>query len=265
MGWQILHLKAIQDDGSALWPDYFPLEKLQALRRQMGSPIFTCMYLGNPQALSGQIFDVGWFRTATLSIAPRGKRPYPISTKEEEERVLWIHQEGRDAPLCRDDVLIYQFWDLAISEKETADYTCCCTLALNPTDMSVTILEFFREHLSFQKTQEAMATLALKWTPHAIGIESNAYQAAAVQQARNQLLFAITEVKSDRDKVTRARLPAALAESGKMWIVKGPWLEAFYDEAALFPEAPHDDTVDALSGACILAQKYVPSGFFLFG
>lgn len=262
--WNILHLKAINDEGQALWPERFPLDKLQAIRRQ-DIPIFNCMYQGDPTALTSQLFKQHWFRFAHLALAPR------VNDDDQEiiphEPVPWLIYDDESAtPIMLERCLIYQGYDLAISEKETADYTCGVTLALDPRPgrLVLVVLDVARDHLSFQKTQEMIARLAIRWKPNSIGIENHAYQAAAVQQARANLLFAIAEVKADRDKVTRARLPSSLAEDGKLYIVRGSWTDDFLEELVGFPGGKHDDQVDALSIATYLARQYVPSGFLLW-
>jgi predicted phage terminase large subunit-like protein len=261
--WKILYLPAEDPDtGEALWPEYFSSDRLKAIKTQMGSPLYKCMYLGDPAGLSGEIFNTGWFRLATLKIAQRGPNTDKL---DPEEMIQWLIFDGQEEkPLALENFLLYQFWDLAISEKQTADYTVGVTLALYPQDMSMVILDVVRGHWSFSATQVQMALAAERWRPLAIGIESVAYQAAAVQEARNHLLFPIVDVKTDRDKVTRARLPAALAEGGKMSIVRGLWTDDFFDEIAQFPNGQKDDQVDGLSGVTALAQTYVPSSFFLF-
>lgn len=260
MSWSILYLAALDADGQSIWPEYFPTEMLEAKRREMGGPIFKAMYMGDPSALNGDIFKAHWFSLGKLRIAPRKLD----DGTETQEMTTYIVPDGEE-PIALDHCLVYQGWDLAISEKQTADYTACVTVALHPPTMRLFILDVFRDHLSFQKTQNMMAVLAKRWSPHAIGIESQAYQAAAVQQAREHLLFPIKEARADRDKVTRSRLPAALAEDGRITIVRGPWMDDFLDELVSFPTGQHDDMVDALSIASFLAQKYVPSSLFLFG
>ena len=262
--WNILHLQAIDENGKALWPERFPLERLQAIRRQ-DIPIFNCMYQGDPTALTSQLFKQHWFNYAHLALAPRVNDNDQVLIPQ--EMVPWLFFDDNSAdPIMLERCLIYQGYDLAISEKETADYTCCCTLALDPRPgrLALIVLDVARDHLSFQKTQAMMTRLAIRWQPNGIGIENVAYQAAAVQQAKQHLLFSVSEVRADRDKVTRARLPSSLAEDGKLYIVRGPWTDDFLDELVSFPGGKHDDQVDALSIATYLARQYVPSGFLLW-
>jgi len=61
--------------------------------------------------------------------------------------------------------------------------------------------------------------------------------------------FSARGVQADRDKVTRARIPSAQAERGRIKLLRGRWNDAFLDELEEFPEGAHDDQVDAFSGA----------------
>jgi len=48
---------------------------------------------------------------------------------------------------------------------------------------------------------------------------------------------------------------AARAEAGKVALVAGQWVKEFIDEVVAFPSAPHDDYVDAASGAIAMISR----------
>ncbi len=52
------------------------------------------------------------------------------------------------------------------------------------------------------------------------------------------------------DKITRSRPLASMAEVGRVHVVDGTFTRDFLDELCAFPDAKHDDQVDAASGAC---------------
>jgi len=56
----------------------------------------------------------------------------------------------------------------------------------------------------------------------------------------------IEEVRPKGDKTVRAAILEAFFESGKVKFVRGHWLDALVDQLSAFPNAPHDDMVDAL-------------------
>lgn len=248
--WSLLYLPAENTEtGELLWPEKFSRANLDTMKRQMGTALYSCMFLGKPEGLAGEVFRSYWFRFATLKLSSGG--------------FSLVLDDGSEIP--QDRLIVYQGYDLAISAKETADYTVCCTLALDVVTMNLYVLDITKGHWSFAQTQEQMARLAAFWKPNIVGIENQAYQAAAVQEARRNLTFAVQEIRADRDKVTRSRLPASLAEAGKLYLVKGLWTDVFLNEVAAFPNGAHDDQVDALGIACTLARNYTPSGFFLWG
>jgi predicted phage terminase large subunit-like protein len=257
--WSILYLPAILDNGAPLWPEKYDQKKLDAMRAQMGSALFNCMFMGQPEGLAGEVFRASWFKLAALRVNPDlAVEVFTDSVKDGERQTTLV-------TLRVSDLLIYQGYDLAISAKEKADYTVCVTLGLDTATMNLYVLDVYRGHWTFAQTQQVMARQADFWKPHVIGIESTAYQAAAVQEARNHLPYPIVEVRADRDKVTRSRLTAAYAEQGSLYVCKASWTDQFIAELSTFPNGAHDDMVDALSICCNLARLYTPSGFLLWG
>ena len=67
----------------------------------------------------------------------------------------------------------------------------------------------------------------------------------------SQLLsgFACMGVRPTGDKLQRANPVAAQALAGNVDLVRGPWNGDFLGEIHGFPDLPHDDQVDGLSGA----------------
>jgi predicted phage terminase large subunit-like protein len=52
-----------------------------------------------------------------------------------------------------------------------------------------------------------------------------------------------------KDKVTRAKPVSSQAEQGNIKVLRAPWNRDFFSELENFPDGPHDDQVDVLSGA----------------
>ena len=82
------------------------------------------------------------------------------------------------------------------------------------------------------------------------GIEAALHGKAFVQDLRRDVRvghIAFRSVNVDGDKLTRALAWLNLAEEGKVILVRGPWIDNFVDEVCRFPNAKHDDQVDAVS------------------
>lgn len=61
--------------------------------------------------------------------------------------------------------------------------------------------------------------------------------------------YSIKAVKVTRDKETRAKPASSQVGAGNVYLVRGPWNEAFLLELENFPKGKHDDQVDAFADA----------------
>ena len=61
--------------------------------------------------------------------------------------------------------------------------------------------------------------------------------------------YRISAERETGKKETRAEPFAAQCEAGNVYLLRGPWNEAFIDELCEFPNGRADDQVDAASGA----------------
>jgi predicted phage terminase large subunit-like protein len=222
--WEVLHLPALDEAGKALWPERFPVPELERIRASIGSWEFESLYQGRPRPLEGAIFRREWFRIV--------ERP--------PEGLRWV-----------------RFWDLAVSIKETADYTAGARVALGE-DGVLYIADVVRGRWEWPQARRVITQTALADGSGEMGLEKVAFQLAAVQELRLvQALvnFSIREVEPDKDKLTRALPWAARGEAGKVALVVGPWIGAFLAEVCDFPFGEHDDQVDAVSGAVQMLSR----------
>jgi predicted phage terminase large subunit-like protein len=257
-GWVALDLvkSVFMPDGTPIWPEMWDLPALAAKKQEMDAQDLLAWpqeFLNEPRPSETQMFYPDrWPRY--------GKAPWGLT--------------------------ILQFWDLAISEKTTADFTVGFTIGVDERTNEIYLLEVRRGHWDFNRTLAEMADMGKFWsrpdasgTLAAIGIEAVAYQAAAVQEALRRTMLPFVPVVPDKDKVTRARLLEARAAAGKVLrpieMRAGPdgveheydpqwWLE-FAAEALYFPAGAHDDQIDSLSGAVRLAGWQADSIAWQYG
>jgi predicted phage terminase large subunit-like protein len=62
--------------------------------------------------------------------------------------------------------------------------------------------------------------------------------------------------KPEGDKIMRANPWFAEARDGRFWMVRGSWNESLCMQLNGFPEAPHDDRVDSVSGARLIIAPF---------
>jgi predicted phage terminase large subunit-like protein len=137
--------------------------------------------------------------------------------------------------------------DLAISEKETADYTAGAVIGRD-SDGNIHVLDIQRIRGSFSEQINFIEHLASKWKPAIVGIEDVAYQRALIQQLAAQTSLNVRGIKPISDKVSRFAPLEGRYEMGQVTHVRG--LDpVFESELLAFPVADHDDMVDALAYA----------------
>lgn len=135
--------------------------------------------------------------------------------------------------------------DLAISEKDTADYTAACVLGRDGSG-NLHVLDIARTRASFSQQIDFIKQLAAKWQPSVVGIEDVQYQRAMVQQISAQTSLNVRGIRPDRDKVSRFAPLEGRYELGQVFHVRG-LDQAFESELLSFPMGAHDDFVDSMS------------------
>jgi predicted phage terminase large subunit-like protein len=230
-GWVTTELPAISANGESYWPSQWPMERLKDTRRELGSAIFRAMYQGDPTGLAGQVFQANWFNRIDGNL-----------------------------PHFRQVVM---FWDLAISTKETSDYTVGLTCGITENN-ELYILNVRRGHWTFHEqiqrvTAACSECRALYGRLDAVGVEAVQYQLAAVQELIRTTREPILPVRPDKDKVARAQGVAVRAEAGAVFVDHhAAWFGDFIDELVDFPNGAHDDQVDGLSGCWALLTRHRP-------
>jgi predicted phage terminase large subunit-like protein len=227
--WKRLKLPALAEDadplgrpiGAALWPARYPIETLRTIEQTLGPYSFAALYQQRPTPGEGGLFKLNYFEPARTDTPPT------------------IHQ-------------IVRYWDLAMSEKTSADYTVGLKLGMD-TDQHRYVMDVQRRQIDWGDLTEWMAQVMMADGPDvAQGIEAKGYQSRAIQMLNADPRlhgYSIFGYEADKDKFTRALPAAAKAAAGMMHVLDRHWTPAFLDEVCAFPNAAHDDTVDALSGA----------------
>ncbi len=165
----------------------------------------------------------------------------------------WFEAVGA-APVTNN---VVRYWDQAGSENK-GDWTVGLRLSRTPNGIFF-VEEVVRGQWSSAKVEQVILQTAKRDGAHMrICLEQDPGQAGKAQAnylIRQLAGFNVSASPVTKDKQTRAKPAASQAEAGNVKIVRGRWNEAFLNELENFPEARHDDQVDAFSGALnMLAQ-----------
>jgi predicted phage terminase large subunit-like protein len=234
--WTVLHLKAINEKGEALWPEKFPLEYLEKVRAGQiddpeqpgkGSRAFASLYQGEPSIAEGNILHRGWWKFY------------------------------RQAPARFDRVI--QSWDCTFKDTLGTDFVVGQVWGQLGADKY--LLDQIRDRMDFTSTVNAILTLSAKWPQsRAKLIEDKANGPAVIATLKRKVSGLIPiEPEEIGNKVARAWGVSPDIEAGNVWLPEGlPWVHDFVEECASFPNGAFDDQVDAMSQALNYLSEEAP-------
>lgn len=218
-----------RETGAALWSTRYPLSVLEDIKSTLGAYSWSALYDQNPIPSEGGLFKRANFKL--IDSAPRN-----------------LKKQKR-------------FWDLALSEKTSADYTVGVLMG-ETTDGDTVVLDVRRFQVEWDDVVGRIAAVAVQDGEKVdVGVETAFFQTRAVQKLlkRPELHnHNIKGYKPDTDKFTRALPFAARVGAGMVFVVRGAWMEDYLAELCAFPLGANDDQVDASSGAYLMLDSRPP-------
>jgi len=140
-------------------------------------------------------------------------------------------------------------YDLGISKNAGSDYTASLRVAFDKNG-DVYIDGGYRDRIEYPEQRRYILGRidAERDTEHGVELSANGH--AVIQDLRREKRAqgrALRGIKTEGDKITNALTWIALAEEGRIHLVRAAWNDEFIDEAAAFPSGTHDDQIDAVS------------------
>jgi len=209
--WQNSVLSAIQEDGSVLWPEYWPLSKLEERRNEIGTIIFNCQYQNDPTGMEGDLLKAEW-------LIPYEQEPPAHITK-------------------------YAGVDPALGE---GDYQAIATLGYDRITNQGYLLDVWADKMPFP---QFLRKLKQQHTLHdyaKIYVESNAFQKVLTFLPEIRELPTVPTATM-KDKESRFIAMSSHFESKRVLI--NPLMlnrSEFWTEWVQFPRGVHDDALDAV-------------------
>jgi predicted phage terminase large subunit-like protein len=162
-------------------------------------------------------------------------------------------------PVSEAPEIVYRvrYWDLAMSDKATADFTVGVMIGQG-VDGHYYILDVVRFRADWGIVPEKMAEVMLADGPTVSqGVEKAGYMTRAVGDLNADPRlhgYSVMGYAVDKQKHVRALPVQGKLSSGRLHLVRGHWNDAFINEFVSFrPKgAVHDDQVDATSGAWVM-------------
>ena len=230
--WEVIEFPAILPSGNPLWPQFWSLKELQALKDELPNQKWMAQYMQNPTSEQSAIVKREWWQ-------------------------IW---EEDSPPHCE---FVLQSWDTAFEKNNRADYSACTTWGVfyQPDDAGISqatiiLLNAFRDRLEFPSLKKKAIEEFKEWDPDSIIIEKKATGAPLIYEMRS-MGIPVQEFTPGKgnDKISRLNAVADLFASGRVWVPNTQWAEEVVDEVASFPGGEHDDYVDSVSLAMMRFRR----------
>lgn len=227
--WEVIEFPAIMPSGKALWPEFWPLPELTALKNELPITKWNAQYMQDPTASEGSLIKREWWK-------------------------VW---DETNPPKC--DAIISS-WDTAFTKTERADYTACTTWGVWQREdensgkkvASLILLDAWRAKLSFPELKKRALEHYQEWEPDSMVVEGRAAGKPLIYELR-AMGVPVQEFNPVRgnDKISRVNAVADIFASGNVWAPDERWAEEVREECASFPAGAHDDFVDTVSQALL--------------
>jgi predicted phage terminase large subunit-like protein len=242
--WHYENIEAIVEDeimamtlgiepGTALWPERFPLELLEK-RRRRAPKVFSSLYQGRPTPDDGDFFTRDMIQFYTPDQLPPRLRIYAAS-------------------------------DHAVTEKQENDETVCIVAGVDE-HANIFILDCWHGRRKSDVVVERMIDLMDKWRPlfwwAASDHISKAIGPFLKKRMKERGVYTmISESSEVGDKQQKAQSIQGRMSMGKVYLPKhAPWASHLIRQLLRFPQATHDDFVDAMAHLGRGINKMVNAG-----
>jgi len=223
--WVVINLPAIaeEDDplgrelGEPLWPERFPLEELNKLRRAAGSYYWAALYQQRPSPEGGGMLRRNWWKF------------YRVAPRFEE---------------------MIQTWDCAFKDEGDTSYVVGQVWGRVGADKY--LVDQVRDKMDLPATMRAIYSLSNRWPNTRAKLIEDKANGTAVIQMLNRKIPGLIPIEPAGGKIVRARAVSPEIESGNVYLPDpeiAPWVHDFIEECAAFPSGRHNDQVDAMTQA----------------
>lgn len=219
-GWVVVYKGAVDRTGNLFFPERLSHEKLEELRRTLGSYIYANQYQNKILPDEKAPFKKGWIKY--FDVLPKNGQSFV-------------------------------FIDPALSEQHEADYTALVSVYAT-TDKQLYVTHAKRYRINPTKIVDLIFNAHESIRPRHIGVEDVAFQRALLymldtEMKRRGVVLPVSGIKPSNQKTKEMRIMALVPyfEWGRIYLRRG--LLDLEDELAQFPRARHDDLLDALASA----------------
>ena len=236
--WEVIEFPALMPSEKPLWPEFWPVEELMALKAELPNSKWMAQYQQQPTSDSAAVIKREW----------------------------WKPWEKDEPPECE---FIVQSWDTAFEANNRADYSACTTWGIffnKATEVyNIILLNACKDRLEFPQLKARVMEQYDEYAPDSLIVEKKDSGAPLIYELRAMgvPVQEYTPVRgaanNPNNKMARLNSVSDIFASGLVWIPERAWAEELVDEVASFPAGDHDDYVDST----IMALMRFRQGGFL--
>jgi predicted phage terminase large subunit-like protein len=227
--WELVEFPAILNTGTdkekPLWPEFWPLEELNAKRVGMDPRYWQAQYMQNPTAEEGALIKREWWQ-------------------------IW---EKDDPPPCE---FVIMSLDAAQEANNRSDYNALTTWGVffneETNNYNIILLNSIKKRLEFPELKKLVFEEYKDWEPDAFIVEKKSNGAALYQELR-RMGVPVSEFTPGKgqDKISRVNAVSDLFSSGIVWAPDKRWAKDVIEECNDFPAGANDDLVDSTTQALL--------------
>ena len=227
--WELVEFPAILNTGTEnekpLWPEFWPLEELNAKRVGMDPRYWQAQYMQNPTAEEGALIKREWWQ-------------------------IW---EKDSPPSCE---FVIMSLDAAQEANNRADYNALTTWGVffneETNNYNIILLNSIKKRLEFPELKKLVFEEYKDWEPDAFIVEKKSNGAALYQELR-RMGVPVSEFTPGKgqDKISRVNAVSDLFSSGIVWAPDKRWAKDVIEECNDFPAGANDDLVDSTTQALL--------------
>ena len=231
-GWEVIEFPAILPSGKPLWPSFWSLAELEALREELPNGKWQAQYQQNPVGNESAIIKRDW----------------------------WQWWEEDNPPECE---YILQAWDTAFEKNNRADYSAGTTWGVfthhKDNQKYLILLNTYKKRVEFPDLKRDVLREYNEYEPDTLIVEKKASGAPLIYDLR-AMGIPVSEYTPSKgqDKFARLNSVSDIIASGKVWVPRTRWAEELVDEIASFPSGEHDDLVDSTT---LALMRFRQGGF----
>ena len=223
--WEIVEFPAILPSGASLWPEFWPVEELEAKRVGMDPRYWQAQYMQNPTSEEGALIKREWWN-------------------------IW---EEEEPPKCE---YIIMSLDAAQEANTRADYNALTTWGVffneETSNYNIILLNAIKKRLEFPELKQLVFEEYKEWEPDSFIVEKKSNGSALYQEMR-RMGVPVGEFTPGKgqDKISRANAVSDLFSSGIVWAPDKRWAKDVIEECNDFPSGANDDLVDSTTQALL--------------